>query len=92
MIVLHSDWQGRSRATDPALTEYDEEHVITYRRMLDANADGADWRKVSRILTPSGSLIRRGGRSTVTLRAPRDVGDRISAVASAGLGRDHDLE
>jgi hypothetical protein len=36
--------------TDPALTEYDEQHVITYLRMLDANADGADWREVSRIV------------------------------------------
>jgi hypothetical protein len=36
--------------SDPALTVYDEQHVITYLRMLDANADGADWREVSRIV------------------------------------------
>jgi hypothetical protein len=35
--------------SDPALTVYDEEHLVTYLRMLDANADGADWREVSRI-------------------------------------------
>jgi hypothetical protein len=34
----------------PALTKYDEEHAITYVRMLDADADGADWRDVSRIV------------------------------------------
>jgi hypothetical protein len=32
------------------LTDYDEEHVVTYVRMLDADADGADWREVSRIV------------------------------------------
>jgi hypothetical protein len=29
--------------SDPVLTVYDEEHIITYLRMLDANAEGADW-------------------------------------------------
>jgi len=32
------------------LTEYDEEHTITYWRLLDANTEGADWREVSRIV------------------------------------------
>jgi hypothetical protein len=36
--------------SDPSLTRYDQEHLITYLRMLDANADGADWREVSRIV------------------------------------------
>jgi hypothetical protein len=36
--------------TDPALTRYDEEHLVTYLRMLDANEEGADWREVSRIV------------------------------------------
>jgi hypothetical protein len=35
--------------SDPDLTVYDEEHGITYLRMLDADAEGADWREVSRI-------------------------------------------
>jgi hypothetical protein len=34
----------------PALTAYDEEHAVTYMRMLDADQVGADWREVSRIL------------------------------------------
>ena len=32
------------------LTAYDEEHLVTYLRMLDAEQDGADWREVSRIV------------------------------------------
>jgi hypothetical protein len=27
-----------------ALTPYDEEHLVTYLRLLDADAEGADWR------------------------------------------------
>jgi hypothetical protein len=34
----------------PALTAYDELHAVTYLRMLDADAKGADWRKVARIV------------------------------------------
>jgi len=29
------------------LTRYDEGHLVTYWRMLDANKEGADWREVS---------------------------------------------
>ena len=36
--------------SDLALTVYDEEHFITYLRLLDADADGADWRQVARIV------------------------------------------
>ena len=36
--------------SDSVLTVYDEEHIITYLRMLDANAEGADWREVTRIV------------------------------------------
>jgi len=34
----------------PALTHYDQEHLITYMRLLDADQDGADWRDISRIV------------------------------------------
>jgi hypothetical protein len=34
----------------PALTAYDEEHIITYLRLLDAGNEGSDWRDVSRIV------------------------------------------
>jgi Uncharacterized conserved protein (DUF2285) len=36
--------------SDSVLTVYDEQHIITYLRMLDADAQGADWRKVARIV------------------------------------------
>ena len=32
------------------LTIYDEEHTITYLRLLDADAQDADWRDVARIV------------------------------------------
>lgn len=31
-------------------TGYDEEHLVTYLRLLDAEADGADWKEVARIV------------------------------------------
>jgi hypothetical protein len=34
----------------PVLTACDEEHVITYLRLLDADAEDADWREVARIV------------------------------------------
>jgi Uncharacterized conserved protein (DUF2285) len=36
--------------TDPVLTIYDEEHIITYLRMLDADKEGADWHEVAQIV------------------------------------------
>ncbi|MEW6633128.1 MAG: DUF2285 domain-containing protein [Pseudomonadota bacterium] len=32
------------------LTEYDRTHVKLYMRLFDADADGADWREVVRLL------------------------------------------
>ena len=36
--------------TDAVLTAYDHDHLVTYMRLLDADADGADWRDVARIV------------------------------------------
>ena len=36
--------------TDPMLTDYDRQHVVTYMRLLDAEAEGADWREVAKIV------------------------------------------
>jgi hypothetical protein len=33
-----------------AVTVYDEEHIVTYWRLLDANAEKADWKEVARIV------------------------------------------
>jgi hypothetical protein len=35
---------------EPTLTFYDEEHAVTYMRLLDADAENADWREVARIV------------------------------------------
>ncbi|WP_083543437.1 DNA -binding domain-containing protein [Bradyrhizobium sp. CCGE-LA001] len=34
----------------PQLTPYDEQHAATYMRLLDAEADNADWREVARLV------------------------------------------
>ncbi|MGX5805107.1 DUF2285 domain-containing protein [Bradyrhizobium sp. Arg314] len=34
----------------PVLTGYDEEHLLTYIRLLDAAAEDADWREVAKIV------------------------------------------
>lgn len=35
---------------DSVLTVYDEDHIITYLRMLDADAEGAEWREVAKLV------------------------------------------
>jgi hypothetical protein len=32
---------------DHLLTPYDQEHYVTYQRLLDANTQGADWTEVA---------------------------------------------
>ncbi|MER9177782.1 DUF2285 domain-containing protein [Mesorhizobium sp. M0955] len=36
--------------TSPVLTGYDEEHMVTYMRLLDAAAEDADWREIAKIV------------------------------------------
>jgi hypothetical protein len=36
--------------TDSILTTYDHEHAVTYLRLLDADAAGADWKVVTEIV------------------------------------------
>ena len=36
--------------SDSILTGYDEQHLVTYLRLLDAEAERADWREVARIV------------------------------------------
>jgi Uncharacterized conserved protein (DUF2285) len=35
---------------EPFLTGYDEQNLVTYLRLLDADAEGADWREVASIV------------------------------------------
>ena len=39
-----------SAPRESVLTEYDKQHLVTYLRLLDAEADGADWREVARVV------------------------------------------
>jgi hypothetical protein len=58
--------------SDAVLTAYDEEHVVSYLRLLDAHAEGADWREVERvvcILIRNMNVIGPGRRSTAIYRA-----------------------
>ena len=59
--------------TDGILTGYDEQHVVTYLRLLDAARDGADWRR-SRSLSctsiPRASRTVRGAPGKHIWRAP----------------------
>ena len=35
---------------EPFLTGYDIDHLVTYLRLLDADAEGADWREAATIV------------------------------------------
>lgn len=39
-----------SAPNEPVLTAYDEQHVVTYIRLLQAEGEGADWREVARVV------------------------------------------
>lgn len=45
---------------EPVLTAYDKEHAVTYARLLDADADNADWREVARIVLQIDPLSEPG--------------------------------
>ena len=36
--------------THPRLTAYDQQHLVTYLRLLDADTEGADWHEVAKIV------------------------------------------
>ena len=36
--------------SDASVTGYDEQHLIVYLRLLDADTEDADWREVARIV------------------------------------------
>ena len=48
---------------DPVLTAYDEQHVVTYLRLLDADAGKADWREVARNRSSHRSRTLSGARA-----------------------------
>jgi hypothetical protein len=42
-------FDDRPPASDK-LTDYDERHLVTYLRLLDAALEGADWREVANVV------------------------------------------
>jgi hypothetical protein len=72
--------------SDSVLTAYDEEHAITYLRLLDADAEGADWREVARVvlhLDPQHESDRAGRAFESHLtRAKWMTGARLPAPAT----------
>ena len=47
--------------TDDTITAYDEQHYVTYLRLLDADAEGANWTEVARIVLhrdPASDVVR----------------------------------
>ena len=76
---------------EPVLTPYDHEHVVTYMRMLDADAEGADWRDVSRIVLhiDADQDVQRAKRALVTsrVRSGWRAADTGACSETAGLPR-----
>ena len=67
------------------VTSYDELHFVTYRRLLDAEAAGAEWREVVRVvfgLDPERSDCARGVHDSHLARA-RWIHDGISGFAQS---------
>ncbi|MGW1425740.1 DUF2285 domain-containing protein [Bradyrhizobium manausense] len=50
IIPLDPDMSETAPSDPAALTPYDHKHIFIYLRMLHANAEGADWRRVTEIV------------------------------------------
>jgi hypothetical protein len=61
----------------PALTAYDELHAVTYLGMLDADATGADWREVARIVLHIDPYREPGARQVFEIHLARANGQRL---------------
>jgi hypothetical protein len=48
--MLQSPQVADTAPDEPFLTGYDMAHLVTYLRLLDADAEGADWREVASIV------------------------------------------
>jgi len=59
-LIRHAERQMAQPPLDPpvadvapdaeTLTPYDQDHLVTYVRLLDAEAEGADWTEVARLV------------------------------------------
>jgi hypothetical protein len=73
---------------EPFLTGYDMAHLVTYVRLLDADAEGADWREVAAIVLELDVAkdLKRARRSAPTIsECYRHTTFRGAAVKAAGL-------
>jgi hypothetical protein len=66
----------------PVLTAYDEQHAVTYVRLLDAEANDADWREVARIVLHTDPNLEPG-----RARRPFDGHTRAKWMTSEGYRR-----
>jgi hypothetical protein len=80
--------------SDSVLTVFDEEHLITYLRLLDADAEGTDWRDVARIvlhLDPEHEACSARQRQGLSVRQVgeqrlKDVGNACGQIATLWPG------
>ncbi len=56
MSELNPDVQDEAPWSE-TITPYDEAHFITYVRLLDAEASGADWQDVAKIVLQRDALL-----------------------------------
>lgn len=70
------------------MTPYDRLHLISYLRLLDAEAEGADWREVSR------TVLKRDSRTSPDARechrSPLDRAKWMSCTGYWLMHRDSD--
>jgi hypothetical protein len=59
-VELDPDVDDEAPAGD-AITAYDERHYVTYLRLLDAKAEGADWRNFGPIVAGKATSNARNG-------------------------------
>ena len=67
------DAVGDVAPTASVLTGHDQQHAVTYLRLLDADAESADWKEVARIvlrIDPERSPSVRGAPSRPISPAP----------------------
>jgi hypothetical protein len=50
MDAAKSPQVAETAPNEPFLTGYDMAHLVTYLRLLDADAEGADWREVATVV------------------------------------------
>jgi hypothetical protein len=50
-------------SADRNLTGYDQQHLVTYLRLLDSDAEGADWQEVAKKVLHVDQSANRIGQS-----------------------------